>query len=373
MKALLSFCAVALTVLPVFAADAHRLAPLPISGEAQVAAPNDADRFTFVVAGDNRAAARGMPMPPTATQIFSEMRLLRPAFCLWTGDSIYGSDDTPGEAEREYAAFLRDAAAAATPIFNAPGNHEIFKRPELEQVYTHAMGLLYGSFDYGHSHFIALDTEEVGMPPGIGPAQQAWLQADLDAHRDATHIFVFSHHPLFPKDEKDGFADAANRDAIHQLFVAHHVAYVFSGHEHLYYASVHDGVHYVVTGGGGAPSDAAPEDGGFQNYVLVQVNGSNISPVVLQPWRLFAQLGPVQPDGSCTALVSNYQFHALPVTVDFPSNALGSHAAASASWTYKGQTRAVAADVAPAAQPGETTVRVVVPKGRAVLVTLHPR
>lgn len=373
MKGLITLSAAALATFPLSAAENTNLSPLPIVGETSVGAPANPDRFTFVVAGDNRAAGRDIPMPPTANQVFSEMRLLRPAFCLWTGDSIYGTDDTPGEADHEYAAFLRDAAAAATPIFNAPGNHEIFKRRELEQVYMRAMGRLFGSFDYGRSHFIALDTEEIGRPPGIGAEQQKWLEADLDAHANAAHFFVFSHHPLFPKDPDDGFANAANRDAIHRLFVEHHVSTVFSGHEHLYYASVHDGVHYVVTGGGGAPADAAPEEGGFQHYLLVHVDGAAVTTAVLEPWRLFARTGPLQPDGACTALVTNYQFQPVRVAIDFPAALPAGEAAASATWTYKGKTHPLTAEVMPADSPGLITVTLTVPKGRAAVVTLHKR
>ena len=136
-----------------------------------------------------------MPIPPTAGRIFEEMRLLQPAFTLWTGDSIYGSDDTVGEAEAEYHVFLADAAKSNTPIFNAPGNHEIFDRPELAALYEKCMGRLYGSFDYGHSHFIALNTEEIGLNGGIGKEQRDWLERDLEANKGAAHIFAFTTIP----------------------------------------------------------------------------------------------------------------------------------------------------------------------------------
>ncbi len=356
------------------AASDRPLLPLPIPGEMVMASPADPGRFTFVVGGDNRSVARDLPPPPTAARIFAETRLLRPAFALWTGDSIYGSDDTPGEAAREYAAFLRLAAAGATPVFNAPGNHEIFRRPELERVYESCMGRLYGSFDYGRSHFIALDTEEADRAPGVGPAQLEWLRKDLEANRGAEHIFVFSHHPLFPTPDhpRAGFASVANRDEVHRLFVRYHVTAVFSGHEHLYYASVHDGVRYIVTGGGGAPSDGAPQDGGFQHYLLVSVDGNAVKIQVLQPWRLFEKVGPVQPDGSCTAMVMNYGHDPLSVLVAFPTDQLGAGAVATASWTYKGGTHPVPAEIVAPLHSGETFVRVMARQGRGTLVVLKP-
>lgn len=354
------------------AATDRPLAPLPIPGLDHLSGVTP-DHFEFVVAGDNRAAARDLPPPPTAARIFREMRLLRPDFCLWTGDTIYGSDDTAGEAEHEYDVFLRSAATAETPIFNAPGNHEIFKRADLQRIYRARMGRLFGSFDAGNSHFIALDTEELGRPPGIGPGQQAWLQRDLARNQGAAHIFVFMHHPLFPVDPHDGFASATNRDEIHRLFVRYHVGYVFSGHEHLYYASVHDGVHYVVTGGGGAPSDAAPEQGGFQNYVVVRVDGGRVTTTVLQPWRLVSQVGPVGPAGLADAVVANYNHDAVAVTVEFPMGRPAETLVPAASWTYKGNTHPLNPRIVPGRDPGQIGVRVTVPRDRAAFITVRGR
>ncbi|HVW21005.1 MAG TPA: metallophosphoesterase [Opitutaceae bacterium] len=349
------------------------LAPLPLPAPAAALAPApDPDHFMFSVGGDNRAAGRGVPMPPTAGQIFSELQLIRPAFSLWTGDSIYGSDDTVGEARAEYATFLALAATAGIPVFNAPGNHEIYQRRDLEELYQRTMGRLYGSFDYGHSHFIAIDTEEVGPKAGVGPAQMAWIRQDLEANRGAANIFVFSHHPLFPKGARDGFDHPANRDELHRLFVQYGVRAVFSGHEHLYYRSKHDGIDYIVTGGGGAPSEEGPEEGGAQHYALVYVNGGQISVAVLAPWRLFSWVGPVQPDGSCSALLANYNAADFNATVDFPTTALAGRAAVRSVFTYKGVSRALAAEIVPSRSAGTISVRTALPKAGAVTVSIFP-
>ncbi|HEV2473322.1 MAG TPA: metallophosphoesterase, partial [Chthonomonadales bacterium] len=249
------------------------LLPLPSTAR-QVAPAPDPNDFTFIVAGDNRAAGRGVPMPPTAGEIFTEARILRPAFVLWTGDTIYGSEEPVAEAADEYAGFLKLAASASVPVYNAPGNHEIFQRPEMQTLYEKKMGRLYGSFDYGNSHFIALDTERIGKGANLGSQEMEWLKQDLEQHRASRNIFAFMHHPLFAKDAKDGFRVRSERDALHALFVRYGVKNVFSGHEHLFYKSVHQGVSYWVSGGSGAPADAMPDDGGFQHYLLVDVRGS---------------------------------------------------------------------------------------------------
>lgn len=359
-------------------ADTNRLLlPLPVSAPGTaLGSPADPRHFTFAVCGDNRPPARHLAAPPTAGQVFAELRLLQPALCLWTGDVIYGSDESVGEAQLEYDAFFASAASAETPIFNAPGNHEIADRTDLEALYEARVGRLYGSFDYGSSHFIALDTEEVGQKPGIGKTQRDWLEQDLAANRRAAHVFVFTHHPLFSRKENAGFADPANRDDVHRLFVKYGVKYVFSGHEHLFAQSVHDGISYLVSGGGGAPSSDSPVEGGFQHYLLFTVDGDKVAYGVFEPWRLFIDYGPVQADGSCAALVSNYRHELVAVSVEFATDALGANAAASASWTYKGATHPfespLEAKIIPSRRAGVTTVRVTVPASRAVMVSLAP-
>ncbi len=355
------------------AATDRPLLPLPSGPAVQApAAAADPQHFAFIVGGDNRATGRGVPMPPTAREIFAEMRLLHPAFALWTGDTIYGSEESTGEADAEYTRFLADVACSETAVYNAPGNHEISKRPEMEALYEKRMGRIYGSFDYGACHFIALDTEEVGQKVGIGKAQEAWLESDLAANAKAAQIIVFSHHPLFPHKASAGFADPANRDEIHSLFVKYAVRCVFSGHEHLYARSVHDGITYVVTGGGGAPNEGGPEEGGFQHYLLVYFNAGELTTQVLEPWRLFARVGPVRQDGSCEAQVDNYTYTDLSVLVQFPTDLLRSGAAVSASMSYKEWSQALSASLAAPSVPGTIAVRVTIPKARSAFVTISP-
>lgn len=336
-----------------------------------IAPPADSEHFMFAVAGDNRSTGHSVSMPPTARQVFSELRLLQPAFCLWSGDTIYGYDDTAGEVRSEYAAFLSEATASETPVICAPGNHEINNRKDMEDLYEATMGPLYGSFDYGRSHFIAIDTEEAGGQSGVGPAQLQWLRDDLSAHRGA-NIFVFSHHPLFPHKKTSGFSDQANRDEVHRLFVQYAVKCVFSGHEHLYYRSEHDGVTYVVTGGAGAPSELPPDKGGFQHYILVYVNGSEVTMSILEPWRIFSEYGPALPDGSCTARLDNYAASDLSLVAEFPTDTLREHATSTASFTYKGKTFPLASTIVPARRAGSLAVRVTVPSGRSANVSIAP-
>ncbi len=357
--------------LPACATSTLPLLPLPSApGIQHVPAPANPVHFTFAVSGDSRSTGRGIPPPPTAEQIFRELRLIRPAFALWTGDSIYGSDDSLRETEAEYDSFLATVALSAIPVYNTPGNHEIYDRQEMAALYEKKMGRLYGSFDYGNSHFVCLNTEEIGATSAVRDAQLKWLEADLAANSGAAHTFIFMHHPLFSKSSQEG-ADNATRKVLHALFVKRHVEYVISGHEHLLYQTEKDGVHYIVTGGGGAPTDGSPEDGGFQHYLLFRVNGKSVSISVLAPWRLFATLKPVEADGGQTAVVANYQNDDLPLRVEFQTGKSAAAAAPIATWTYKGTTHDLESRVVPGSAPGVLTIEITVPAHRSAFVRIQ--
>lgn len=286
-----------LLAAPVAASTTKPFAPVPTAGAKALAAPADPDRFTFIVAGDNRSTGHGYPMPPAFEQICREIGWIRPDFTFWTGDVIEGYGDTVAEANAEYDTFLKGATLTGGPVFNAPGNHEYSLDAALLPVYQKRLGSLYGSFDYGHSHFIALDTSPVGADGTIkggtiDDAQWAWLQRDLEANGGAKNIFVFMHHYVFGPPDPDtpdidtGFVSTAIRERLHALMVKHRVRAVFCSHNHIYWHAVRDGVDYFISGGAGAPLDASPEQGGYLHYLSVRVDGGGITTRIEQPWHL---------------------------------------------------------------------------------------
>ncbi|HEY3332664.1 MAG TPA: metallophosphoesterase [Capsulimonadaceae bacterium] len=313
----LGLVAFALTAIPALSAP---LASIPTT-QSVLVAPVDPDHFTFSVTGDNRSTGHGEPMPPSLDAICREIGLLHPAFTLWTGDCIEGYGDTPKEADAEYDVFLKSASLTGSPVFNAPGNHEYTLDIALLPVYKKRMGGdLYGSFDYGNSHFIQLNSCSIEADGSLhnaelDTAQWAWLEADLKAHVSAKNIFVFLHHyPFGPADDDpkldSGMADTAVRDRLHALMVKYGVRSVYAGHNHRYYRTVKDGVEYIISGGAGAPLDASPEQGGFLHYLMVHVDGAKISTDILQPWHLL-----VDYPTPTSAHVANTQ----PIDVDINS------------------------------------------------------
>jgi len=96
-----------------------KLKPLPQTGSLTASSTS---QFTFIVAGDNRPAKSGDPQPATPGKIFAAAQTLKPAFILWTGDTISGkSPDHAKRIKKQYDEFLGIAKTAKVPVFNAPG------------------------------------------------------------------------------------------------------------------------------------------------------------------------------------------------------------------------------------------------------------
>jgi 3',5'-cyclic AMP phosphodiesterase CpdA len=271
-----------------------------------VGSPASTGDFVFVVAGDNRPTAKGAPLPRVLKTLFDEVRVIRPDFVLWTGDTVYGYDDSPEELTAEYDAFAKLASASGVPLFNAPGNHEIHGAKPCtasnpEEQFKSRFGALYGSFDYWGVHFIALDTEQCGHTTSdqhiqvIDGEQLDWLTKDLEAHKGARGIFVFFHTEVTPAmNDEDGANHKAlgNSGELKALFKQYSVKAVFQGHEHLFYqAPDEDGVKYYVAGGAGAPLYARPEMGGFSHYLVVQMKNNNPVVTVVEPGHLYIERG----------------------------------------------------------------------------------
>ena len=264
-----------------------------------VSPANDGD-FVFVVAGDNRPTAHGAPWPRVLPAIFSEIRLIRPDFALWTGDTIYGYDDTREQLRKEYSEFEALAKHAGVPIFNAPGNHEIHDLKnqipcaELEAEFQKHFDL-FGSFDYRGAHFIALDTEECGHSmPAVDGRQLEWLQQDLEANRNARAIFIFFHTEITQAaldEDKKNHPPLANSADLQALFEKYPVKAVFQGHEHIFHSETRDGIRYFVAGGAGAPLYAQPENGGFSHYLVVEISKDQVTYKVVEPGHFYQEEG----------------------------------------------------------------------------------
>jgi predicted glycoside hydrolase/deacetylase ChbG (UPF0249 family)/3',5'-cyclic AMP phosphodiesterase CpdA len=267
-------------------AEVPSLGPITRVTDHRLGSAGSEETFTFVVAGESRPTLPRMPWSAVTLQVMREIRLLRPAFVLFTGDAIWGFDDSPQELRNELDRFRALADTTGVPLYNAPGNHEMQSDPAAIEILQERGHQLYGSFDAGRCHFVALNTDEFCREGRICDEQLAWLRRDLARSRGARATFVVMHRPLFSTFQGDFNPDDAA--LLRRLFREHGVAAVFASHDHFYALREEDGVRYVTSGGGGAPLYAPPDRGGFAHYLLVTVGPDGVDYAVVEPFHLEA-------------------------------------------------------------------------------------
>jgi hypothetical protein len=306
------FFALFLVVIPT--TTLAQLPPLkPLKGTPDPPAPRNPEKFTFILAGDNRPAKASDPPTEVVKTIFQEIKKQAPAFVLWTGDIISGKDPS-GPITQEYEDFLAVAVTGNAAVYNAPGNHEMDDKSNcpnetllgLYKTDT-AQAAPYGSFDYGDSHFIALDSDEAAPPNDkcncslqsndkdkddkptgyISANQMELLKQDLKANKTKAHIFIILHRPLVGYEGKDQLCPA-NVSDLQTIFKDYrNISYVVAGHQHLYYnpqgkdefgppperTDPAKKPFYLVSGGAGAPLHKK----GFYHYLIFTVDKASVS------------------------------------------------------------------------------------------------
>ncbi|MDP6086762.1 MAG: metallophosphoesterase [Nitrospinota bacterium] len=176
----------------IFLAGAPRAAPsiqsslnsLPLgSGE-------NVKEYSFFIAGHIYGSHNDSPFP--AASLLANIGLLndaRPAFMVLAGDIF----QRPREDEIRK---LRDSflSKLAFPVFNAPGNHDLYDR----QLYSRYFGKTYGAFQYADGLFLFLDSEE-GNGRIEGPQLDFLLGqiARFEKSPQLKHLFVFTHRLLW--------------------------------------------------------------------------------------------------------------------------------------------------------------------------------
>lgn len=242
------------------------------------------EAFRFVAGGDSRPTLPNCGFPRVTHRIFREMRLLRPAFVLYTGDFMWGYGAGRQEMLNDIDRFRALADTTGVPLYNVPGNHEMQSDPTAIELLRAQGHDLFGSFSVGNWHFVGLNTDEFCLEGRVHGEQLDWLREDLAAHRDAAGTFVFMHRPMHSWFQGDFNPDDA--ELLRELFAGHGVRAVFAAHDHFHHEEEHAGVRYMTVGGAGSPMYAQPPRGGFAHYVLVTVGPDGVDFNVVEPGRL---------------------------------------------------------------------------------------
>ncbi|MEO6771614.1 MAG: metallophosphoesterase family protein [Kofleriaceae bacterium] len=220
-------------------------------GELRTAPPEGKDvPFTFVVYGDSRDGIE------QHRRVIDRITQEVPDFVLGTGDMV-----DAGFREDQWQQFfdIEEPLLRDNVYFPALGNHDRQGRGRTADTYRAYFSVpqnggeteRYYAFSYASARFLVLDSNAYSFAL---TEQTAWLERELVAARQdpsVRHIFVAMHHPTFSISLHGGNIDL--RERWMPLFEKYQVSAVFSGHDHVYERAEHDGLHYFVSGGAGAP------------------------------------------------------------------------------------------------------------------------
>jgi len=265
--------------------------------------------FRFIAYGDNRSDSAAHQ------SVVDRMALVNPA----PGFMVNVGDLTATGATSEYQTFFNVERGLLRRItmFPSLGNHDIANLGNWNTLFALPGNERWYSFRYGNSTFHCLDNYS---PDTLGTPQYTWLVNELladSADPGVRHIFVFWHEPPYTTNAGHS-SNLRIRQYIDPLMERFRVRLTFQGHVHAYEHSYANGIHYITTGGGGAPLATvwnAPQPWtvyreATYEFVLVDVRGDTVysrgikpSGAVIDSFRLIAPgSGVAEAKGSALQL-----------------------------------------------------------------------
>jgi hypothetical protein len=216
------------------------------------------DPLRFAVAGDSGAWA-----DPTADAIFGalvrQIAEIDPAPVFFAN---LGDFAGPGTIER-HEHYLRLVEPLAIPNVCVVGNHDL-DDPSGPDAWQRVHGPMNFTFAHGHTRFVAIHGEPgivgdivVPSPPEgtQGPREEdlAFLERTLAAAPEP-HRIVLTHQPPYLDGHYEPHADwgfKQREDEFLEILRAQRVKLVCCAHGLAFDHHVHDGIHFVMSGGGG--------------------------------------------------------------------------------------------------------------------------
>ncbi len=209
-------------------------APLP--SEAQFNAP-----IRFAVIGDRT----GGHTPGVYRDIILEIERLKPDLTMTVGDMIEGYSDDTSRIRRQWEAYLTLVDPLSAPIYCTPGNHDIWGENSFK-LYQAYVGEANYAFDYRGAHFVVLENGRWDSSDKLPQEKIDWLTNDLKKNQAALFTLVFFHKPFWFDTLAHG-----KPDRLHDIFKTYGVDAVFTGHYHVYFSDVYDGIRYTSLGSSG--------------------------------------------------------------------------------------------------------------------------
>lgn len=222
--------------------------------------------YKFIVWGDSQ-----FQNPDEFEKIVKETELLKPAFVIHTGDMIHGYTYDINNARRQWKRFKKQIAPLTVPFYPTPGNHDVTTK-EIQPAFQEAWGKdkLFYSFDYKNSHFIILNVFLDQQFDTIPDNEFAWLERDLEKSKNADHIFLSFHSPLYLKKNYDW-------KPVQQLLKKYNVEAVFTGHYHIYDYRLIDSIKYFCINSSGNMKFVNHLAGYTHGFLYVSVEDNKVN------------------------------------------------------------------------------------------------
>jgi calcineurin-like phosphoesterase family protein len=213
----------------------EKSASAPVSfALAKAPAPTD---FTFVHASDTHLSEKSLPRTQRLKALVDS---LKPAFVLVSGDLVRDAlRVSEAEATGYYEMYIRETARFSAPLWNVPGNHEIFGIERMtslvspshplyaKAMYRHYLGPDYYSFTFGGIHFVGLnsvDYDDLWYYGHVDSTQIEWLKRDLETVPATTPVVTFNHIPFLSTAEQlNGYTDDPPAPSL--ITVNHHTSF----------------------------------------------------------------------------------------------------------------------------------------------------
>jgi len=165
-----------------------------------------------------------------------------------TGDMVVRGTDE-GDWQRFFT--IAGDLLAVVPFYPAIGNHDLGWTGSVFALPPGPAGrptdANWYSLDLADIHLVFLDSNAYERTE-----QEQWLDADLAAARgrNVRAILAFTHAGPYARGIHRG--NAVARERYVPILARYHVDLLLAGHDHLYQRGFAGGIHYIVSGGGGA-------------------------------------------------------------------------------------------------------------------------
>ncbi len=198
----------------------------------------------IVVYGDSRTGHRNHQW--VADSIMS----VAPVAVFHAGDLV---EDGASQSDWDIFNDITDSLLSSINFYPTVGNHDEPEEPEtlfFDQFNLPGNERWYSVSIYGVK-FIVLDVVTADDFNDTSSEQFQWLESELQSAGADSTVAVMFHYPLYSTGSHG--SDIELRNQLAPLFETHDVDLVLNGHDHNYERLLVNGIHYVITGGGGAP------------------------------------------------------------------------------------------------------------------------